>query len=67
MFWLDRSGKTRKTEVTGWKSGLRQGHWGKYGNWVMFNLNPLTQEVVVSDEAVYMGDGEYWTWHIRWS
>ena len=67
MFWLDRSGKTRKTVVNNWYSGVRRGHWGRYGHWVKMNLDPLTKEVVIDDEAIYQGDGFHYSWRIRFS
>ena len=65
--YLDSSGRTRKVVVDGWFSGIEKGHWGRYGAWTMFNINPLDVVVHVTDESLYAGDGYWYGWHIRWS
>lgn len=63
--YLDSSGKTRKVVVDGWNDGME--HWGRYGAWTFFTIDPLDVSVVVSDESLYAGDGMDKHWHIRWS
>jgi hypothetical protein len=65
--YLDSSGRTRKVVVDGWFDGHQRGHWGRYGAWTMFNLNPLDLVEHVTDESLYAGDGYHFSWHIRWS
>jgi hypothetical protein len=63
--YLDRSGKARKFKVNGWRDGFREGHWGRYGSWTFLNVSPDKLEEVITDEAVYQGDGFFYGWHIR--
>ena len=56
--YLDSSGRTRGLKVDGWYSADKVwGHWGRYGAWTMFNLNPMDLSVVVTDESMDAGDG----------
>ena len=66
MFILDANAKLQKIVVAGWKNGLWP-HYGRYGSWCFFNVDPLTQEVKVSREAMYTGYGKDYRWHIKWS
>jgi hypothetical protein len=65
--YLDSSGKTRGMKVNNWYSGIRRGHWGRYGAWVMMNIDPYWTSEAITDEELYAGDGYFYGWHIRWS
>lgn len=63
--YLDSSGKSREVKLSSWNDGLA--HWGRYGAWVMFNLDHSDLTTVVTDASVDAGDGMFKTWHIKWS
>lgn len=65
--YLGQSGETRYVRVSPWEHGIRKGHWGRYGAWVSFNLNPMDLSTIISDEKAYAGDGFDYHWRIRWS
>ena len=67
MFYLDRSGKTRKVVVNNWKNKIWDGSRGRYGWWCLFNLEPIFYTQKITDAPVYAGDGFNWTWHVRFS
>jgi hypothetical protein len=67
IVYLDSSGKTRQVKVDGWYNALEKGNWGRYGSWLMMNLNMSTLETVITDESRYFGDGYWYGWHIRYS
>lgn len=67
MFYMDRSGKTRKVVVNDWKNRMWDGSRGRYGWWCQLNLEPIFYTEKITDAPVYVGDGQNWTWHIRWS
>jgi hypothetical protein len=64
--YLDSSGRTRQLNVDGWHDGYHKNRFGRYGAWTMFNLNPYDLSVVVSDDKLYAGDSQYFSWHILW-
>ena len=63
--YLDKSGKSRQVITTDWNHGMN--HYGRYGAWTYFTLDPMTMEVKVTDETRYAGDGMDYHWHIKWS
>ena len=65
--YLDSSGRTRQLNIDGWHDGYHKNRFGRYGAWTMFNLNPYDLSVVVSDDTLYAGDSQYYSWHILWS
>jgi hypothetical protein len=64
--YLDSSGRTRQLNVDGWHDGYHKNRFGRYGAWTMFNLNPYDLSVVVTDDKLYAGDSQYFSWHILW-
>jgi hypothetical protein len=65
MFHLDANGSLLKVKVNNWRDGLGA-HWGRFGSWVMFNVDPMDNRVAVESEEMYQGDGSDYRWHIRW-
>lgn len=66
MFYLDKNAKLQKVIVNNWYNGLWP-HWGRYGSWTMFNVDPMDQRVVVDHTPMYMGNGMDYRWHIKFS
>jgi hypothetical protein len=66
LIYLDRSGKTRAVKVPGWKNKIWDGSRGYYGYWCMFNIEPIWRTTTITDVPLYAGNGQSWSWHIKW-
>jgi|WetSurSiteA1Bulk_404760.scaffolds.fasta_scaffold545442_1 hypothetical protein len=66
IVYLDSSARTRQIKVTGWSENWHY-HYGRFGAWTMFQLNPLDDSVVVTDEKLYAGDGSDFHWMLKFS
>ena len=65
MIFLDYSGHSKKLQVQPgkWTHGME--HWGRYGSWSMFVLDPMTITKVAEVVDLYAGSGRYYWWEIR--